>query len=65
MRNHFEDFWGLYLVVAIIAAIFTLLVIADQHHRQAVSACYDQGKILVDTDAGWRCASLLDMGDAA
>jgi hypothetical protein len=65
MRNHFQDFWGLYVIVAVCAAICTLLVIADQQHRQAVRDCYDQGKILVDTDAGPRCASLLDISYGA
>lgn len=60
MRNHFEDFWGVYLCVAVTLAITALMAIADQQHRKAVAACYDQGKILVDTDAGWRCAILFE-----
>jgi hypothetical protein len=58
MRNHFEDFWGLYAILGFCAALLALLIIVDTRHRAAVNNCYDQGMILVETDAGHRCAPL-------
>jgi hypothetical protein len=65
MRNHFEDFWGLYLMAAVSIALIGLGILADRQHRKAVAACYDQGMVLVDTSAGWRCAPLHSMGAAS
>ena len=65
MRNHFEDFWGLYVAAAFAISLIGLGVFSDHQHQKAVAACYDQGKILVDTSAGPRCASLLDISYGA
>ena len=65
MRDHFEDFWPLYVAAAFAIALIVLGLFATHYQRKAVAACYDQGMILVDTSAGWRCAPLHSMGAAS
>lgn len=65
MREHFKDFWMVYFAAAFLVGVFGVIAVTDWDHRRAEANCYDQDKILVDTDAGPRCASLHEMSAAS
>lgn len=61
MRDHFEEYWAFYvfgtLFAILIGAAFN--VSAETNRRKAY--CYDRGSVLVQTDAGDRCAPLYSL----
>ena len=58
MRDHIEDNWGFYAVGLVLVAFIWLLVASVNQTNGWKTYCYDRGAILVDTDAGPRCAPL-------
>ena len=55
--EHIEDYWFFYVAVAALMLMFTGIVIAVNKSEQWAEACLERGMILVDTDAGGRCAA--------
>lgn len=56
MRDHLEDNWGFYAVGLVTVAFIWLLVVSVNQNNERQAYCYDRGAVLVDTDAGPRCA---------
>ena len=58
MRDHLEDNWGFYAVGLVLVAFIWLLVASLAHTHAQRGYCLDRGMILVETEAGPRCARL-------
>lgn len=58
MIDHLSDNWGFYICAVICGGLIWVGVSAAAYDHAATEACYAQNMVVVDTDAGKRCASL-------
>ena len=61
MRYHFQNFWGLYLFLISFAGLIAIAFNASIEEQRRVNYCFDRGSVLVQTDAGPRCAPLYSL----
>ena len=61
MRYHFQDFWPLYVIGFLLLAVIAAAANASFEEQRRVNYCFERGSVLVDTDAGPRCAPLYSL----
>lgn len=61
MRDHLKEYWGFYAFSVAALAIFWARVSDVREDNRHKAYCYDRGSVLVDTDAGPRCAPLYSL----
>ncbi len=61
MRDHLEDYWGFYVFVTLFVALLLTAFNVSAENNRRKAYCYDRGSVLVDTDAGPRCAPLYSL----
>lgn len=61
MRDHFEEYWGFYAFGILFAALIWVAFSVSIENNRRKAYCYDRGSVLVDTDAGPRCAPLYSL----
>ena len=61
MRYHFQDYWPMYVIGFLFLGGLTLAANASIEEQRRVNYCFDRGSVLVDTDAGPRCAPLYSL----
>jgi hypothetical protein len=52
------DYWFIYVTIAVVIFLTTLVVIATNEGERRVGVCLERGMILVDTPAGAYCAAI-------
>lgn len=58
MLDHLFDNWGYYLCVALLGGLIWGVFAINSDETARVTSCYAQNMVVVETDAGFRCASL-------
>lgn len=61
MRYHFQDYWPMYVIGFLFLGGLTLAANASIEEQRRVNYCFDRGSVLVQTDAGPRCAPLYSL----
>ena len=61
MRDHLESYWGIYLFLIFFAGLIAIAINASIEDQRRVNYCFDRGSVLVQTDAGPRCAPLYSL----
>lgn len=61
MRYHFENYWGFYAFFIGLAGLLWLVAAVDSEQDRRIAYCYERGSVLVQTDAGPRCAPLYSL----
>ena len=61
MRDHLESYWGVYLFLVLFAGLIVVAFNASIEEQRRVNYCFDRGSVLVQSDAGPRCAPLYSL----
>ena len=58
MRDHFGNYWFLYVAASLFGLMITIAINANITEQRRINYCFDRGMVLVDTNAGNRCAPI-------
>jgi len=61
MKHHIKACWLAYAAFAALAALLALIASMATTRQHRLAACYAKQMILIDTDAGPRCAPLASL----
>lgn len=61
MRDHLKDYWFGYAMAALCLGLLWLITSLLERDQRRINYCYDRGSVLVQTDAGTRCAPLYSL----
>lgn len=61
MRDHLADYLPMYVISGLIIALIIVSFNVNAEQNRRANYCYDRGSVLVDTDAGQRCAPLYSL----
>lgn len=61
MRYHFQNYWPLYVFGLLFISLIAIAANASIEDQRRVNYCFDRGSVLVQTDAGPRCAPLYSL----
>lgn len=61
MPDHFADNIVIYLAALASGCLILWGAMSEGKRDTALTYCYDRGMVLIDTEAGYRCASLVNL----